>query len=165
MNKFHIYSDSSYDNKTNIAVCGAYVIPSDQLQDSYQPTASALVVSELADTSGSKAEVEAILLGLSKLEHGASVTIYTDAKSASELPGRRERLEQSGFVSKRSGNLLSNAEVYKSFFAEIDHYNIELRWIKGHSPSAEKDLDARLFSFVDKAVRSKLREIRASADA
>ena len=92
----------------------------------------------------------------------SGIRIITDCKTILDLPSRRDRLQKVEFKSKRSGKLLSNADLYKKYFLLYDEIKPEIIWLKGHSSSQYHDAVQSLFSHVDKTTRARLREFKKS---
>jgi len=90
------------------------------------------------------------------------IVIISDCKTISDLPSRRHRLEKGGYKSKRTGKLLTNADLYKKYFLLHDEIKPEIIWIKGHASSRHHNVIQSLFSHVDKTTRARLRELKAS---
>lgn len=58
----------------------------------------------------------------------------------------------------KTNKLLNNHELYKSFYRSIDRTQIEFIKVKGHTKKTDKDLMDKVFTLVDKASRSALRD-------
>jgi ribonuclease HI len=86
------------------------------------------------------------------------VHVYTDCRAVTELPKRRARLVASGYVGKRSGTPLRNADLYRAFFSLHDKLTLVLHWVKGHLPASGKNIVEQNFTHVDRASRKALRE-------
>lgn len=106
-----------------------------------------------ADTSSTRLELQTLLWALSERVPGTgSITVLTDSQNIVSLPSRRGRIEASGFCSKQ-GRPLSNADLYRTFFALLDQRAFQLVKVKGHSRASEKTAVERVFSLVDQAAR------------
>ena len=57
------------------------------------------------------------------------------------------------------GVLFNNHKYYKAFFKFTDTLNIEVIKVKGHKPSADKDVIDKVFTVVDRAARNALRRL------
>ena len=68
------------------------------------------------------------------------------------------------FVSKKTGKPLTNADLYKVFFAVYDRMLPKIVWVKGHTPKGSRDTVQMHFSHVDKAVRKELRSVCATSN-
>ena len=77
---------------------------------------------------------------------------------------KREQLENKNFISKTSGNELSNADEYRQIFNLIDQITINknvklnLNHIEGHKPSHKRNDKDKIFSALDIKVRDELRD-------
>jgi ribonuclease HI len=114
------------------------------------------------DTSSTRLEVQTVLWALEDLEEKladlapGALRIYTDSQCVAGLAGRRSGLEQAGFVAKRSGLLLTNAAVYRAFYAASDKLGFQMIKVPGHSRACSHDSVQRIFSYVDREVRKAL---------
>ncbi|WP_169704001.1 ribonuclease HI [Candidatus Kuenenia stuttgartiensis] len=120
----------------------------------------------MENTTNTRLELQTLLWALESLtlENGNKasekrdfITIYTDCRTAVDLPGRRRRLEDVYYLSKRKGSVLRNADIYKSIFALYDEFLPKLVWIKGHTPKKDRVGVHQIFSEVDRLVRNHLR--------
>jgi ribonuclease HI len=114
------------------------------------------------DTSSSKLEVETLLWALSQLENCKfekpfNLSIYTDSQCICSLLGRKDRLESQNYISKGSGKIHKNAELYKSFYEKHKILNFSVNKVKGHAKNETHDAVTRVFSYIDKEVRNKFR--------
>jgi len=109
-----------------------------------------------AKTTNTRLELQGVLCALEGLADGGSVEVFTDCVALPNLLERRARLESSKFIS-RNGRTLANADLYQRLFAECDRLVLRFHWMKGHKPSKECSATERMFAFVDKAARQKLR--------
>jgi ribonuclease HI len=111
--------------------------------------------------ANSRLEFEGVLWALSEAQNSStygSTTIYTDCQSISALAKRRQRLESSNFMSKRSQKLLAHHDIYKEIFKLQDLLNPKIIWLKGHSPRDLQKYHHKIFALVDQHIRSILRE-------
>lgn len=83
--------------------------------------------------------------------------MYTDSQCLTGLRARRAGLESRGFLSRRSGQLLANASLYRAWYVATDMLDFELVKVAGHSRSCSHDSVQRIFSQVDRASRRALR--------
>jgi ribonuclease HI len=60
-----------------------------------------------------------------------SVKVYTDSQYVTVLPGRKEKLVSTDFITGK-GTVLQNADLIKIFFTAISVLNIEFMKIKAH---------------------------------
>ena len=154
--KLFLLSDASADAKTKLGF-GAYLILSEEELTQISPL-TAIKTKSFEDTSSSKVELQTLLWALSEIDSSKyKVIIYTDCQNTIGLVERRERLEKNNYISK-SNKILNNHELYKEFYARIDSFEYELLKIKGHKKKDTKDALDKIFTLVDKASRSALRE-------
>jgi len=120
------------------------------------------------DTNCTRLELDSIISALEaakkQVEEQASslkITVYTDCKTACDLPLRRGKLEASGFMGKKSGRPLTNKVQYLKIFKLFDELNPNIVWMKGHQSKQKRNPTERVFSFVDQATRQKLRELHS----
>ncbi|GAX61991.1 RNase HI [Candidatus Scalindua japonica] len=114
-------------------------------------------VKRFEHTSSTKLELQTLLWALKDIQTlEAKVTVYTDSQNIMGLPGRRERFEQNGYLSKK-GRLLNNHELYQEFYRVTDQLNCRFVKVRGHQRSKQKDDIDRLFTLVDRASRNALR--------
>ncbi|OHB68362.1 MAG: hypothetical protein A2W17_01025 [Planctomycetes bacterium RBG_16_41_13] len=175
MNKSHvtIFIDSSYNPGRKLGVGGFLCIPhnpgetpanEDMFETWYFPDAVKTRIVE--NTTNTRLELQTLLWALESLtlengnkasEKRGFITIYTDCLTAVDLPGRRKRLEDVYYLSKRKGSVLRNADIYKSIFALYDEFLPKLVWIKGHTLKKDRVGVHKIFSEVDRLVRNHLR--------
>ena len=84
------------------------------------------------------------------------MVVYTDSQNIIGLPGRRERLEKSEYRSKNN-KLLNNYELYEEFYRITDQIDVELVKVRGHQATRNKNEMDRIFTLVDRASRSAMR--------
>ncbi len=158
-----IFSDCSFAPQKRIGVAAYLIIappyPSDLPPFQYQV---------FTDTTNSKLELQAICLALEEVEKGwlgqakdqpLNIRIFTDSKTAVDLPHRRQKLEANNFCSKKTGRPLTQASEYQSILAYLDRFTIEFCWLKGHRPLAtQRSVQERIFASLDRFARKKLRQ-------
>ncbi len=130
-----------------------------------------ILTRETHETSSSRLEIETVLwvmqefraLHLSHLDSASlpAIHLYTDCQTAVQLPQRRAKLESNQYGSKRSGQILPTADLYREFFALYDEIRPVMTWVKGHKRSGEKNALDVLFSTLDQKVRRELRNKKA----
>jgi ribonuclease HI len=114
-------------------------------------------VRRFEDTSSTKLELQTSLWALSDIQAlGRKVILYTDSQFLMGLQGRRDRLEQNDYRSKKNKRL-NNYGLYQAFYRIIDHLDCELVKVRGHQVSNQKDDMEKLFTLVDRASRMALR--------
>ena len=156
MDTFYLFTDGSVNTVTKIGY-GAYLGVSD-LSTSIDIPKSRIKLKCFEDTSSSKLEIQTLLWALSTVEVSKKkLIVFTDSQNIVGLPARRDKLERNNYRSK-SGNLLANHELYKSFFKLTDERGCRFEKVKGHQRSSQKNEIDLLFTLVDRASRNALRE-------
>jgi predicted GIY-YIG superfamily endonuclease/ribonuclease HI len=109
-------------------------------------------------TSSTRLELQTVLWALAENRRTpyGSLTVYSDSLSVSGLLKRRPRLLAGGFLSKKTGQQLGNAPLYRAFYELHDESGFRVVKVKGHSASRARDAAQRIFSFVDKEARKAL---------
>jgi len=150
-----LFTDGSVDPRSNIGY-GAYLAVPDG-GPSVGSLRARVKVRRFEHTSSTKLEMQTLLWALSDIRaSGSRVTVYTDSQNIIGLPGRRDRLEQNEFHSKKNRRL-SNYKLYHEFYKMIDQLNCEFEKVRGHQVSNQNNYTDRLFKLVDKASRHALR--------
>jgi ribonuclease HI len=160
-----LFTDGSADTKTRIGF-GAYLAVED-LDAPYADLNTKVKVRRFENTSSTPLELQTLLWALDdallpSTESSKTILIYSDSQNILSLLERREGLEQRDFFAG-NGRRLKNAELYQAFFTAMDQHSYEIIKIKGHKPQHSKDNIDRIFSLVDKASRSALREFNRQA--
>jgi ribonuclease HI len=115
-------------------------------------------VKRFEQTSSTKLELQTLLWALNSIQtYEGNVIVYTDSQNIIGLSGRRKRLEQNNYRTKKD-KLISNHELYQKFYRICDSLKCEFVKVKGHKASTEKDDIDRLFTIVDRASRNALRD-------
>ena len=156
MDTLFLFTDGSVDTKSRIGF-GAILAVSNQEEISTEKLASKIILKRFEKTSSSKLELQTLVWALG-IDFGSNrkLIVYTDSQNILSLPGRREKLEQSNYMSKK-GRLLSNFELYRIFFKFIDKIDVTFKKVRGHKKSDGKDEIDRVFALVDRASRSAIR--------
>lgn len=156
MDAVTLLTDGSVNTRTKVGY-GAYLALSDHGL-SLDELSRQVKVRRFSPTSSTKLELQTLLWALGDLQaSGRPLTVITDSQNIIGLPGRRSRLEQNNYRSKNNSRL-NHYELYQEFYSRMDQLDCELIKVQGHQVSKQKnDLD-RLFSLVDRASRSALRE-------
>ena len=146
-----LFTDGSVNAQSNIGY-GAYLaVPGGGL--SVDSLRARVKVKRFEHTSSTKLELQTLLWALSDIQAlGRRVMVYTDSQNIMGLPGRRDRLEQNDYRSKKNKRL-SNYKLYQEFYTMIDQFDCEFVKVRGHRASNQKDDIDRLFTLVDKASR------------
>ncbi|HCS64826.1 MAG TPA: ribonuclease H [Cellvibrio sp.] len=155
-----LFTDGSVDTKTRIGF-GAYLAVGDMELplDDLKPHVK---VKQFENTSSTKLELQTLLWAiddalLSSMEQTVRVVIYSDSQNIAGLPARRNGLEQRDYFAS-NGKRLHNAELYQQFFKLIDRCDFQIIKVEGHKPQRAKSHVDHVFTLVDKASRSALRE-------
>ncbi|MGB6010344.1 MAG: RNase H family protein [Desulfobacterales bacterium] len=150
-----IFTDGSVNTHSKIGY-GAYLAVSERglSLDSLRPRVE---VRRFEHTSSTKLELQTLLWALSDIQAlGSRVIVYTDSQNIMGLQGRRDRLEQNDYRSKKNKRL-KNYELYQEFYRMTDQLDCEFVKVRGHRVSNQKNDIERLFTLVDKASRNALR--------
>jgi len=150
------FTDGSVNTKTNVG-WGAFLAVSD-IEVPLEIVTNKVKLKRFEETSSSKLEIQTILWALSEIQDfSGKIILYTDSQTILGLPGRRVRLEKNNYFSKQQRQI-SNWELYQQFYKITDELDCEFVKIKGHKKTILKDDIDRLFTLVDKASRSAVRE-------
>ncbi|MBN2803907.1 MAG: hypothetical protein JXR91_12515 [Deltaproteobacteria bacterium] len=168
---FQIFSDASFSNELKTGVGGFVIIASNKGAKVFGDDDFAVHTFSFTEQNNIRCEFRALFEGLAQLkstladklnlsnntisEH-VELTIFTDCRTISDLPRRRERLEANNFLSKKTKTQLANADLYIEFFKLYDQFLPTIHWIKGHIPKNERTYINKIFSTVDQATRKKL---------
>jgi len=155
MTPLKLFTDASLNPQSKIGY-GAYLsIPPEPL--SFESLKMRVKVKRFDQTSSTKLELQTLLWALTSIQSlGKKVVVYTDSQNIIGLPGRRFRLEQNNYRSKKN-KYINNYKLYQAFFQLLDQLNCEFIKIKGHKVSHQKDELDKLFTIVDRASRKALR--------
>jgi ribonuclease HI len=167
MNSFALFTDVSVNLQLKLGIGGYLLVPLQYLE--VEPNnilrnavSAGLKTRSFADTSSTRLEVQTVLWALEELEGKLAggtpggLRIYTDSQCVTGLARRRAGLEQMGFISKRTGLPLTNAPLYRAFYAAYDQLGFQLIKVPGHSRASSHDTVQRIFSYVDREVRQAL---------
>lgn len=161
----HVFSDASFDKAAQRAVTGYLLI--DNLQSHAQDTE--IVLQSFEEQNNIRAEmrgaIEALGVVMEKqrevknaaVEIKFDVILYTDCESIVQLPTRQHRLATTEFLSRKTGKLLNNADLYQEFYKRYNSVQPTLQWIKGHTATSSRSQLHDYFRRVDIAVRKALR--------
>jgi ribonuclease HI len=168
MNELAIFTDGSLNPQMKVGVGGIMIFDNDILQKSVQEINSRYFIDLMnfvyfQNTSSTKLEIETLLKAIDDIIHNdkyenQKINIYTDSQGITGLMNRKERLLNNDFIASSSGKELKNKELYLKFYELNDKYSINIHKVKGHSQKGTQDTMTRIFSFLDKEVRRKLRE-------
>ncbi|OGL46389.1 MAG: ribonuclease H [Candidatus Schekmanbacteria bacterium RBG_13_48_7] len=151
-----LFTDGSVNPQSNVGY-GAYLAISDRgLSLDFLRTQ--VKVKRFENTSSTKLELQTLLWALRDIQSlGINVIVYTDSQNIIGLQGRRVRFEQNNYRSSKN-RLLNNYELYQEFFEITDQLHCKFVKVQGHQSSNQKDDIDRLFTLLDKASRTALRE-------
>lgn len=167
MNSFALFTDVSVNPQRKLGVGGYLLVRVSFLEnephDIERGEVSARIkIKRFAETSSTKLEVQTVLWALENLREElagtapGSLQIYTDSQCVAGLVRRRAGLINSDFLAKRSGRPLTNAPLYRAFYAAYDQLGFQLIKVPGHSRACSHDTVQRIFSYVDREVRKAL---------
>ncbi|MGD0585820.1 MAG: RNase H family protein [Oryzomonas sp.] len=167
MNGFALFTDVSLNPQRKLGVGGFLLIPMSFLEAEphnimLDEVSARLEIKRFAETSSTTLEVQTVLWALEhsreKLTGQAcgDLRIYTDSQCVAGLLGRRSGLERNNFIAKRSGRSLSNAPLYRAFYAAHGQLGFQVIKVTGHSRTCSHDTIQRTFSHVDQEVRRAL---------
>jgi ribonuclease HI len=154
--RIFLCTDGSVSPQTKIGY-GANLITT-QISYSLVTLKKKVRVKRFEQTSSTRLELQTLLWALEDVQiHNKKVSIYTDSQNIVGLLGRRKKLIENNYCSKK-GVPLKNALLYQKFYESIASLDCELIKVRGHLPSQQKENIDRIFSLVDKASRTALRE-------
>ena len=150
-----LFTDGSVNPQSNTGY-GAYLVVS-EYGLSLDLLRTRVKVRRFENTSSTRLELQALLWALRDIQ-GLShkVIVFTDSQNIMGLKGRRDRLEQNAYFTKKNRRL-KNFELYQEFYRMTDKLDCELVQVRGHQVSHQKDHIDRLFTLVDRASRNALR--------
>ena len=155
MDELILFADGSVNTQSNIGY-GAYLAVSER-GFSLDSMRTRVKVRRFEHTTSTKLELQTLLWSLSDIQAlGSKVIVYTDSQNIMGLQGRRDRLEQNDYRSKKNKRL-NNYKLYQKFYRMIDELDCEFVKVRGHQVSNQKDDIDRIFTLVDRASRNALR--------
>lgn len=156
MDDLKLFTDGSVDPRSNIGY-GAYLVVGTG-EIFLEPPGASVKVKRFEQTSSTKLELQTLLWALGEVcTSGRRVVVYTDSQNIIGLQGRRDRLEQNEYRSKKNKRI-RNYELYREFYRMADLMDCEFIKVRGHKVSSQKDEIDRLFTMVDRASRNALRK-------
>ncbi len=152
----YLFIDGSVNPRNGIGF-GAYLLL-DKLESFHSELEKKINIKKFDNTSSTKLELETLLWALSDVNlKKFQIVVYTDCQNIIGLQGRRERLENSNYITSKGGKI-KNHKLYKCFFKKLDTLDCEFIKLKGHKKvSAKNELD-EIFTLVDKSTRKALRK-------
>lgn len=156
MDDLILFTDGSVNPQSKIGY-GAYLFVHEQgLCLDFLKTR--VKVKKFEPTSSTKLELQTLLWALGDCQvPGRRLIVVTDSQNITGLPGRRERLEQNNYQSKKK-NHIKNFRLYQEFYRMMDQLDCEFVKVQGHKVLNQKDEVDRLFTLVDRASRKALRQ-------
>jgi ribonuclease HI len=166
---FYIYTDASFSKIKLLAVSGFLIFRNSEDHEAGVTSLSSIRTHTFPEKTNIRAELRGVLWALEatppeitplherKSPEKIEIFLYTDCQAVLQLLARREKLEASGFRSRRKNKILPNADLYQAFFAHYDQWAPKIIWVKGHSPRRGQDLIQKNFSRIDQVVRKELK--------
>jgi ribonuclease HI len=155
MDELKLFADGSVNTQSNIGYGACLAVSERGL--SLDSMRTRVKVRRFEHTSSTKLELQTLLWALSDIQAlGSKVIVYSDSQNIMGLQGRRDRLEQNDYRSKKNRRL-NNYKLYQEFYGMIDQLDCEFVKVRGHQVSNQKDDIDRLFTLVDRASRNALR--------
>ena len=155
MDELMLFTDGSVNAHSKIGY-GAYLAVSERGL-SLDSLRLRVKVRRFEHTSSTKLELQTLLWALGDIQALRSrVIVYTDSQNIIGLQGRRDRLEQNDYRSKKNRRL-NNYKLYQEFYRMSDQLDCVFVKVRGHLVSNQKDDIDRLFTLVDRASRNALR--------
>ncbi len=156
MEDLMLLTDASVNTQSRIGY-GAYLAAS-ECSLSLDSLRASVKVKRFEHTSSTKLELQTLLWALKDIQAvEGKVIVYTDSQNIMGLQGRRQRFEQNNYRSKKNRRI-NNYELYQEFYRMTDQLNCTFVKVGGHKVSNQKDDIDRLFTLVDRASRSALRD-------
>lgn len=151
-----LFTDGSVNPKSKIGY-GAYLFVSEETSYS-ESLKSNVKVKKFDQTSSTKLELQTLIWALSNIqERSCKLLIFSDSQNITGLLGRRTRLEQNNYQSKKNKRI-KNYKLYQEFFRMVDGLDCKFIKVCGHKASHLKDETDKLFTLVDKRSRKSLRD-------
>jgi hypothetical protein len=168
MNNVALFSDVSSNPQLKCGVGACLLLSASDLESALPDIDRADIAARIrfkrfTATSSTRLEIQTALWALEQYQGescGAApgiLRIYTDSQCLTGLQARRAGLESRQFLSRRTGQLLANAALYRAWYAASDLLGFELVKIAGHSRAGSHDTVQRIFSLVDQEARRALR--------
>lgn len=155
MTAIKLFTDASVNPQSKTGY-GAYLsIPPEPL--SFESLKMRVKVKRFDQTSSTKLELQTLLWALTSIQGlGKKVVVYTDSQNITGLSGRRSRLEENNYRSKKNKRI-KNYKLYQEFFYLLDRLDCVFVKLQGHKASHQKGELDKLFTLVDRASRKALR--------
>jgi len=151
-----LFTDGSVDTNSNIGI-GAYLIVLNA-ETSIEQLNKQIKLKKFENTSSTKLELQTLLWALNEIQGSVRrITVYTDSQNTVGLLGRRKRFEQNSYRT-RTNERIKNYKLYQEFYRITDILDCEFVKVRGHQKTSQKDYIQKIFTLVDRASRSALRE-------
>lgn len=156
MEEIMLFTDGSVDTNSNIGI-GAYLIVLNA-ETSIEQLNKQIKLKKFENTSSTKLELQTLLWALNEIQGSVRrITVYTDSQNTVGLLGRRKRFEQNSYRT-RTNERIKNYKLYQEFYRITDILDCEFVKVRGHQKTSQKDYIQKIFTLVDRASRSALRE-------
>ncbi|MEO1049906.1 MAG: RNase H family protein [Bacteroidota bacterium] len=159
------FTDASFNPQRRLGVGAYLILPRsillEQARIDHEVLTSQISTKKFTETTTARLELETALWALENLKSESievTVNLYTDSQTLTGLNDRRKQLEERSFRSRKSGDLLSNADLYQKFYELHDQLGFEVIKVQGHAPTGSRDVIHRIFALVDQHSRRVLRE-------
>ena len=168
IDSYALFTDVSLDTGHKCGI-GAYLfIPVSFFRKknhsiSREEIAEKLKIRRFQNTSSTKLEVQTVLWALDEIEKTVPkhslmmLQVYTDSQCVAGLQKRRLRLSSCNFISKKTGQPLKNADLYRTFYELSDKMKFSITKVSGHTPASSRDTVHQIFACVDQEVRKALK--------
>ena len=163
-----LFTDVSLDSGSKCGI-GAYLfIPVSFLREKNhsiirEDIAVRLKIRRFENTSSTRLEVQTVLWALDEIEKTVPkhslmmLQVYTDSQCVAGLQKRRLRLSSCNFISKKTGQPLKNADLYRTFYELSDKMKFSITKVSGHTPASSRDTVHQIFACVDQEARKALK--------
>jgi ribonuclease HI len=168
IDSYTLFTDVSLDTGHKCGI-GAYLfIPVSFFREknhsiSKEDIAVRLKIRRFENTSSTRLEVQTVLWALDEIEKTVpkhslmTLQVYTDSQCVAGLQGRRSRLSSCNFLSKKTGQPLKNADLYRTFYELNDKMGFSVTKVSGHTPASSRDTIHHIFACVDQEARKALK--------
>ena len=159
MKTIQLFTDGSVNPQTKIGFA-SYLLITDQSKN-LETLKHNIQIKKFENTSSTKLELEGLLWAIESVKDKSKhIIVYTDCQNILTLEGRRARFENNNYLTKK-GTLIANHELYQAFYTLTDMLSCEFIKVKGHKKETLKSDIDQIFTLVDKASRTALREFNS----
>ncbi|MCP4717542.1 MAG: ribonuclease H, partial [Deltaproteobacteria bacterium] len=127
MKHYALFTDASLDPRRRCGVGVYLLVPATFLAASpgsvtRADVATRLKIRRFDNTSSTRLEIQTVIRALEDIcqstdkRNRIALQAYTDSQAVAGLPGRRAKLEATAFLSKKAGQPLRNADLYRTFY-------------------------------------------------